>query len=128
MADPLQIGRHRSRMVLQSLLVPPNPEVFDSYGQPIKSWTQVANCWCFVEPLLGNELVAAKQVKAQAQIQVTFRWLGSTVTVTPENRILLTNPYSLLTRQLGIFEVRNKEERYRYYVATCHEIQQSVSV
>ena len=115
-------------MALQSLMVPPNPEVMDSFGQPIKTWTTIATCWCEVEPLSGNELVAAKQVKAQAHLIVKFRWLGSSVIVTPENQILITNPFTAVPRTLGIFEIRNIYERFRYYACTAYAIQQSVMV
>ena len=111
---PIRAGKYRQRVQLQ---VESAPESFDSYGQPIPNWTTVGTYWARVQPLSGHELVAAKQVKAQATIQVEIRWQGCSIPIGPTNRLLMNG------RQFGIFDVRNIEERDRKYTMTAYEIQ-----
>jgi len=94
-------------------------ETFDSFGQPVQSWTTVGTFWAEVIPLTGHELVAAKQVKAQATVKIKMRYQGSSVKVSPENRLLLNG------RMFGLFDVKNVEERNRRYEMTAYEIQQA---
>ncbi len=63
--------------------------MFDTFGQPIVTWSTLGVYWGEVEPLRGNELVSAKQVKAQATVKIRTRWLGSGIVFGPENRWVL---------------------------------------
>jgi SPP1 family predicted phage head-tail adaptor len=106
----------RQRVTLQALSA---TESFDSFGQPVQAWASVGTFWCEVIPLTGHELVAAKQVKAQATIKVKMRFQGTSISISPENRLLLNG------RVFGLFDVRNIEERNRRYEMTAYEIQQA---
>jgi SPP1 family predicted phage head-tail adaptor len=113
---PIRAGKYRQRVQLQ---VEAPPEEFDSYGQPIPNWSTVGTYWAHVQPLSGHEMVAAKQVKAQATMQIEIRYQGDSIVIGPTNRLLLNG------RQLGIFDVRNIEERDRKYTMVAYEIQQA---
>lgn len=116
---PLRVGQHRQRLTLQS---PATTETFDSFGQPVPSWTTIGTFWGYLRPLMGQEAVVAKQIKAEATHKLTTRYLGSAVTVNPTYRWLLGS------RIFGIVEVINVEERNRGYEMTLREIQQTGSV
>ena len=68
-------------------------ETFDSFGQPIPQWTTIGVYSGEVAPLGGRELVAAKQVKAQAGVKITTRHLGQGVFFGPENRWVIGDRY-----------------------------------
>jgi SPP1 family predicted phage head-tail adaptor len=102
--------------------MPATTETFDSFSQPIPSWTTIGTYWGYLRPLTGRELVIAKQIKAEATHMLTIRYLGSEVAINPTYRWVLG------TRTFGIVEVRNIEERNRSYEMTLREIQQSGSV
>ena len=103
---PLRVGEHRSRVVLQN---PASPETFDSFHQPIANFVTVGTFFAFVRPLVGHELVAAKQIKAQASLAIRMRWMGSSVVVSPLSRLVYNG------RVFGLFDVKNTEERGRAY-------------
>lgn len=113
---PIRSGKFRQRVQIQ---VQSPTETFDSFGQPIPSWTSIGTYWAAVYPLMGHELVAAKQVKAQATMRVEMRYQGDNLAIGPQNRCLLNG------RQFGIFDARNIEERGRKYTFLAYEIQQS---
>ncbi len=112
---PLQSGKFRQRVQLQALS---QTETFDSFGQPIQTWSTVGTYWAEVTPLFGHELVSAKQVKSQASLKIRMRYQGH-VAVSGENRLILNG------RTLGLFDVRNIEERNRVYDMIAYEIQQA---
>jgi len=116
---PIRVGEHRQRITLSD---PATPETFDSFGQPVVTYVAIGTFWAFVRPLVGHELVAAKQVKAQASISIRIRWQGSSVVITPLTRATMNG------RTFGLFDVRNVEERNRSYEMVAYEIQQGASV
>ena len=96
-------GLKRQRLYLQS---PPNPEVLDTFGQPIISWTTLGVFWGEVQPLIGKEMVAAKQVKAQAQVKITTRYLGQEIVFSPELQWVIGDkfiPQANVTQGLNTF-------------------------
>jgi head-tail adaptor len=120
--NPVRIGAHRSRITLAN----PNAETLDSFGNPSEPFTPFGTFWCLVEALRGNELVAAKQVKAQATVSIQMRWQGSSIVITPVTRGTITNA-SGGVRTFGFFETVNIEERNRLYKIMAYEIQQGVT-
>ncbi len=104
---------------------PASPETFDSFSQPVQTFTTIATVWARFWPLYGQELVNAKQVKGQATIEIEFRWLGNSILVTPETRAVGVKPTSIAGRTFGFTDVRNVEERNRYYLCKAFEIQQA---
>jgi Phage head-tail joining protein len=79
----LRIGRYRQRLYIQA---PAYPEVHDTFGQPQQSWNTLGVFWAEIQGLRGQELVNAKQIKAQATLKVRTRWLGSAIPFSPEKR------------------------------------------
>lgn len=111
--NPTKCGTFRQRITLTT---PATPETFDTFGQPIKSYTAVGTYWAEVRPLAGHEAIVAKQVKAEATHAVSMRYLGLTV-INPLDRIQLGS------RVFGVVSVRNVEERNRRYELLVQEIQ-----
>jgi head-tail adaptor len=101
---------------------PATTETFDTFGQPVASWTTVGTFWGFLRPATGREAIIAKQTKAEATHLLTTRYLGSGVAINPTYRWVLGS------RVFGIVEIRNIEERNRAYEMTLQEIQQTGSV
>jgi SPP1 family predicted phage head-tail adaptor len=116
---PIRIGEHRQRVTIQN---PMTPETSDTFAQPTGTYTTIGTFWAFVKPLQGHELVAAKQVKAQATISIRIRWQGSSIPITPLSRIIFNG------RTFGLFDVKNIEERNRSYEMVAYEIQQGTSI
>lgn len=115
---PVRVGEHRQRV---SFYNPNSTETFDTFAQPSEPFVFVGTFWCFVRPLQGHELVAAKQVKAQATIAIRLRWQGTTVIISPLTRAVYNG------RTFGLFDVKNTEERNRSYEMVAYEIQQGVT-
>jgi SPP1 family predicted phage head-tail adaptor len=112
--NPTRAGKLRQRVQLEQLQP---SESFDTFGQPIPTWTTVGTYWAEVVPLVGNEAYIARQVKAEATHKLTVRYLGANVTLNPTDHWILDG------RTFGIVEVRNIEERNRRYEMTVKEIQ-----
>lgn len=111
---PTRTGTLRQRVTLQQL---PAAETFDSFGQPVQTYQTVGTYWAEVRPLAGQEAYVARQVKAEATHAVTLRYLGSSLTINPTDRLICKG------RTFGIVEIRNVEERNRRYELTVKEIQ-----
>ncbi len=115
-----QSGPRRLRITLQN---PASPETFDTFAQPVETYVDLTTVWARFWPIYGQELVNAKQIKGQATIEIEFRWLGNDIKVTPETRAVGVGPASIAGRVFGFTEVRNIEERQRYYLCKAYEIQ-----
>jgi SPP1 family predicted phage head-tail adaptor len=113
-----QCGKLRQVVTLQN----PGPETFDSFRQPVPSWTTIGVFSAQVRPLSGREAIVAKQVKAEASHMITMRYLGPSVVINPTSRLLYGS------RVFGIVQVINVEERHRWYEIVAQEIQQSGGV
>lgn len=120
MPDPLQInaGDLPHRVTLQN----PAAETFDSFSQPVKTFTTLGTFWSAIWPLTGREEVIAKQVKATATHAMRTRWLGKSITVNPTTQVLFGS------RIFGVVSVRNIQERNIRYEWILEEIQQTGSV
>lgn len=84
----------------------------DDIGNQTEEWAKVAEVWAAVEPLQGDEKLAAAYIQAETTHKVTIRYLAG---ITPANRILFGS------RTLEIESVRNLEERSRELVLMCKE-------
>lgn len=116
---PAKAGGYRARITFYG---PPASETLDTIGQPVDTPTFVAGpFWARVQPLVGHELVAAKQVKAQALFKVEMRFQGTSVVLSPLNWFLMNG------RTFGIFDLKNVEERNRRYIFSAYEIQQGAA-
>lgn len=67
----MRVPNLRTQVVVQS---PPNPAVVDTHGEPSGSWATYITTYAEIEPLLGKELIAAQQVKAEVTHRVTIRY------------------------------------------------------
>ena len=103
---PARAGRYRQRITIYA---PAVTETLDTYGQPNGTPVTVGTFSARVIPLTGHELVAARQLVAQAEFDVEMRWQGSSVVISP------LNWFTMNGREFGIFNVRNVEERDRRY-------------
>jgi len=61
-------GNLRQRVLLQQV----TPTV-DSYGETVEVWTDYKRAWCRIEPLMGKELLDARQLTADVTHRVTMR-------------------------------------------------------
>jgi len=84
----------------------------DDIGNQTEEWAKVAEVWAAVEPLQGDEKLAAAYIQAETTHKVTIRYLAG---ITPANRLLFDG------RTLEIESVRNLEERSRELVLMCKE-------
>jgi len=84
----------------------------DDIGNQTEEWAKVAEVWAAVEPLQGDEKLAAAYIQAETTHKVTIRYLAG---ITPANRLLFDG------RTLEIESVRNLEERNRELVLMCKE-------
>jgi head-tail adaptor len=116
---PVRAGLLRNKVTLQA---PAASETFDSFSQPIQSWTTIGTFFAWIRPLMGREAVVAKQVKAEATHGITMNWLGSSVSPNPTYQILYNG------RVFGIIQVINVEERNIQYDIIAQEIQQTGQV
>ncbi len=103
-------------------MAPPVSETLDSYADPSGTATTVGTFWAAIKPLLGHELVAAKQIKAQAEFNVELRYQGTSVVISP------LHWFTMNGRSFGIFNIRNIEQRNRRYIFGAYEIQMGGAV
>jgi len=103
----MRIGTLRHKVEIQALTV-----TEDAIGNQVEEWTKVADVWAAVEPLQGDEKLAAAYIQAETTHKVTIRYLAG---ITPANRLLFDG------RTLEIESVRNLEERNRELVLMCKE-------
>lgn len=85
----------------------------DDIGNQTEEWAKVAEAWAAVEPLKGDEYLAAASTQAQVSHKVTMRPPG--VEVTPANRIVFGS------RTLEVESALNLEERNRELQLMCKE-------
>ncbi len=103
----MRIGTLRHKVEIQALTV-----TEDAIGNQVEEWTKVADVWAAVEPLQGDEKLAAAYIQADTTHRVTIRYLAG---ITPADRLLFDG------RILEIESVRNLEERNRELVLMCKE-------
>ena len=84
--NPQRVGKYRQRLYLQA---PAYPETFDTFAQPVKTWTTLGVFWGSVQGLRGQEMINAKQVKAQANLEIHMRYQGQSISMSPEKRIVI---------------------------------------
>lgn len=51
-------------------------EAVDSYGGPVKTWTDFAQVWAFVRPLRGRDLVAAQAAQNLTEGVFNIRYIA----------------------------------------------------
>ena len=76
----------------------------DAYGAEVETWEDFASTWASVEPLIGREYLAAKQVSAEVTHKIRMRYMPG---VLPTMTIVWGD------REFEIVSVLNVEERGR---------------
>lgn len=77
----MRAGQLRQRVTIQQ-----GTAAKDEYGEDILTWSTFATVWARVEPLKGDEFLAARQAAAVAMLdtRITIRYVSG---VTPEMRV-----------------------------------------
>ena len=104
----MRTGKLRHRVEVQRYATSYDPE-----GEPIQEWQLLAKAWAAIEPLKGEEYLAAMSTQARVSHKVTMRPLAATIS--PADRIIYNG------RILEIESVLNLEERDRELVLMCVE-------
>ena len=85
----------------------------DSYGAEVETWTDLhTGVWASVEPLIGREYMAAKQLTADVSHKIRIRYIKG---LSPEMRIVWG------TRYFEIVSIINVQERNRELVIMATE-------
>jgi SPP1 family predicted phage head-tail adaptor len=79
-------------------------------GESVATWNTHAKRWMSIEPISGEELVAAEKVQSNVTHKAKMRYLS---TLTPDMR------FSYDSRTFEIAEVRNVFERNREMHLMC---------
>jgi SPP1 family predicted phage head-tail adaptor len=104
----LRIGALRHQVTIQSYT-----KSRDSYGGEVETWTDLhTGVWASVEPLIGREYLAAKQVQAEVSHKVRMRYIAGLL---PAMRIVWG------TRTFEIESILNVQERNRELVIMATE-------
>ena len=64
----MQAGRLRHRVLIQKY-----EQTFDGWGTPIKGWADWAQVWAAIEPLRGQEFIAAQAAQSSTTVRVRIR-------------------------------------------------------
>lgn len=82
-------------------------ETRNDFGEPIKTWTLLANTRAAIEPLRGSERMIAMQVQSDVTNKITLRWHSAIAELGTKDRIVLGS------KQFDIKSVMNVDERNR---------------
>jgi len=74
----------------------------DSYGAEVETWADFADTWASVEPLIGREYMAAKQVSAEVSHKIRMRYIAG---------LLPTMKIAWGAREFEIVSILNVQER-----------------
>jgi len=96
MIDP---GEMQTRVVYQT----PTSEV-DEVGQPLKTWSEVFECWAAVRPLSAKELYYGQSTRSETTHRLAIRWRPE---VNTRGRFVVANARD---RIFKIFSVVNTDE------------------
>ena len=66
----MRIGPLRHRVTIRTYT-----KTRDGYGAEIETWADFADVWASVEPLIGREYMAAKQITAEVSHKIRMRYI-----------------------------------------------------
>jgi SPP1 family predicted phage head-tail adaptor len=101
----MRAGPLRKRVTIQSASYAKNAS-----GESIATWNTHARVWMSLEPLSGDELVAAEKIQSNVTHKAKMRYLS---TLTPDMR------FTYDSRTFQIVEIRNMFERNREMHLIC---------
>ena len=105
-------GDLRHRVAIQT-----NTPTLDPNGGKVASWATTSTVWASVQTLTGKKLEIARQIDAEASVEIRMRYCGSggSANVTVDNRLLFG------TRILEPFLIVNEHERNIMLKVLCKE-------
>ena len=105
-------GDFRHRIDIQT-----NTPTRDPNQGEVASWATTSTVWASVQTLTGKKLEIARQIDAEATVEVRMRYCGSggSANVTVDNRLLFG------TRVLEPFLIVNEHERNIMLLIQCRE-------
>jgi SPP1 family predicted phage head-tail adaptor len=106
--------RHRLSYQIESTTV-------DEMNEKVNTWTTLGTFWGRVEPLVGMELMNARQLKATTGHKISMRNVNSAlspVAITPSGRFL----FEATGRIFGIDQIFRVDERNAYLSIHCSEL------
>ncbi len=107
----MRAGRLKKRIAIQAAT-----ETKGATGQTVKTWTTVATVWAGIEPVRGEERIAAQGVQARLTHKVILRH-NAYPTLTSDHRFLYGTK---------VFEITgppvNSFESNREWICDCREI------
>lgn len=78
----MRAGRLRSRVVLER-----QSEVQDAMGQRVQEWTPLAIVRASIEPIRGNEFIAASGERAELTTRIRIRYSSDVADLQPRDRV-----------------------------------------
>ena len=109
----MRIGRLRHSITVEQLTSTAIAASGMQAGERTWSTTPLMTIWAGIEPLRGQQFIAAKGVQAEITHKVVLRY--STVSITPKNRIKFG------TRVFDIDSIINPDERNEHLELMCRE-------
>ena len=105
-------GNLRHQVIIQV-----NTPTKDANGGVVDSWSTDSTVWASVQTLTGRKLEMARQIDAEATVEIRMRYCGSggSANVTVDNRLLFGD------RILQPFLVVNENERNVMLTIQCKE-------
>ena len=77
----MSIGERRHRVVFQRATISQ-----DAYGEPDKTWSNLATRWALVQPMKGGERFSANQVQVDVDHRIVCRYDSTMATLTAGDR------------------------------------------
>lgn len=103
----------RSGKLRHSIIIQQATESFNGNSELVSTWSTFATIWASIEPLVGREYYAARQVNAETTGKIRIRYLAA---LTTKMRI------SFGTRIFDIKGISNIEERNEEMVLYYSEV------
>lgn len=85
----------------------------DAHGAPVGAWATAGNRWGFMQPLRGEELLHAQQIKSTVTHRCTMEFYSG---LTTDHRINFNG------RNFSIEAVLDVDEDNREHVVACSEV------
>lgn len=101
-------GRYNRQVAIQI-----QPDVQDSYGQPVENWVDWKTVWAKIRPIRGREYYQAHQVSAEVTTEL---YMPFTKGITPVMRIKHCNRYFEI---LGVIDI---DDMHQETMLMCKEV------
>lgn len=83
-------------------------ETVNAYNEPVQTWSLLASAWVGIEPLRGNERIAAMQVQAAADVRIVTRYQTALSDLNPKDRAVFGSKVYDIKAVINVDE-RNRE-------------------